>query len=405
MPNRPSPVRVGLFGFLGPGNSGNEASMETVLSYLRGHHPDAVIDAMSDGVEQVRAKHGIDAVPLFSDMDNDRPRHGLTGNILKITGKAADIIGTISWVRRHDVMIVPGAGVLEATTPLRAYGFPLSIFVFSAAGRLFGVKVALVSVGASRINQRAVRWLSNGAARCASYRSYRDVHSISAMRQRGIDTSKDRVFTDLAFAFPVPPYEPGDPLLVGVGVMDYYGGNDDRARADEIHSSYVAKIKLFIEWLIDNGYSVRLFGGDGRVDYIIAEDILADIYSRHPDLTPTRIVVDTYSSYSELLSKMNHVGTVVATRYHNVLGGIRLCKPTIALAYSEKFMTLMESMEAAEYCQRADSLDVGLLVQEFKQLQIQRASLRETMAKHNLANAEVLTEQFALLSSLLFPVK
>ena len=140
MPNRcgeakPSPVKVGLFGFLGPGNSGNEASLETILSYLRDHHPDAVIDAMSDGAEQVRVKHGIDAVPLFTGMDNDYPRHGLTGNILKVMGKAADIIGTISWVRRHDVMIVPGAGVLEATTPLRAYGFPLSNFRILRCGQ------------------------------------------------------------------------------------------------------------------------------------------------------------------------------------------------------------------------------------------------------------------------------
>ena len=57
--------RVGLFGLLGSGNSGNDASMETVLAYLRDAHPDAVVDAMCGGPERVRAKYGIDAVPMF----------------------------------------------------------------------------------------------------------------------------------------------------------------------------------------------------------------------------------------------------------------------------------------------------------------------------------------------------
>ena len=41
--------KVGLFGLLGSGNSGNEASMETVLAYLREAHPDAVM--IQDGPE------------------------------------------------------------------------------------------------------------------------------------------------------------------------------------------------------------------------------------------------------------------------------------------------------------------------------------------------------------------
>ena len=41
--------RVGLFGLLGSGNVGNDASLEAVLAYLRADHPDAVIDAMCMG--------------------------------------------------------------------------------------------------------------------------------------------------------------------------------------------------------------------------------------------------------------------------------------------------------------------------------------------------------------------
>jgi len=46
--------RVGLFGLLGSGNIGNDASTEAVVQYLRTDHPDAVIDAMCMGADRMR---------------------------------------------------------------------------------------------------------------------------------------------------------------------------------------------------------------------------------------------------------------------------------------------------------------------------------------------------------------
>ena len=137
------------------------------------------------------------------------------------------------------MVIVPGAGVLEASLPLWPWGMPYAMFLLSGYGRLFGTKVALVSVGAGAINKRATRWLSNAAAGLAYYRSYRDAGAREALRQRGMDTTQDHVYTDLAFALPAPADQPGDPDLVAVGVMEYRGSNDERDRADEIYSAYV----------------------------------------------------------------------------------------------------------------------------------------------------------------------
>ena len=66
------------------------------------------------------------------------------------------------------------------------------------------------------------------------------------MRRAGVDTSRDKVFPDLDFALPVPAHDPGDPFQVVVGVMDYNGGNDDRARAAELHAAYVEKMTTFV---------------------------------------------------------------------------------------------------------------------------------------------------------------
>ena len=395
--------KVGLFGLLGSGNSGNDASMETVLAYLRKAHPDAVVDALCGGPERVRASYGIDAAPLFWYQKFEQRKTGAQAAFLKVLGKGVDTVRIASWVRRHDAVIAPGAGALETTLPQRAWGFPYALFLLATSGRLFGTKVALVSVGADLINKRPTRWLSNATARLASYRSYRDAYSRDAMRQRGIDTSSDRVYPDLVFGVPTPPYEPGDPQLVGVGVMAYYGGNDDRKQADRIHSRYVETMTRFTQWLVDNGYRVRLFGGDNKFDGEIAEKIQADLQVYRPDLEPSPVTVAAVSTYPELIREMAPVGMVVATRYHNVMCALKLCKPTISLGYSRKFISLMADMGLAEFHQFADSLDLDRLIEQFKELESRHAELQQQMAERNAAHKQSLADQFAVLSALLLP--
>jgi polysaccharide pyruvyl transferase WcaK-like protein len=396
--------RVGLFGLLGSGNSGNDASMETVLAYLRDAHPDAVVDVMSGGrPDRVRASYGLDATPMTWYQTREGRASGVASGILKILGKGLDVFRVASWVRRHDAVIVPGAGALETTLPQNAWGFPLSLYWLCLSGKLFGTKVALVSVGADAISRSTTRWLSNSTARLAFYRSYRDSYSLDAMRQRGIDVSADEVYPDLVFGVPTPPFVPGDSAIVGVGVMAYYGGDDDRRDAERIHASYVEKMTRFTRWLVDNGHQVRLFGGDGKFDGVVAERIVADLHDYRPDLAPTWVTAESASSYGELIAKMTPVGIVVATRYHNVMCALKLCKPTISLGYSRKFVSLMADMGLAEFNQLARSLDVDTLIKQFKELESHRPELQQQMADRNTANRQALDRQFSVLAARLFP--
>lgn len=395
--------KVGLFGFLGSGNFGNNVSMETVLTYLGAAHPGAVVDIMGSGsTERTRATYGIDATPLNWYTKYEKRTSGSSAIALQVLGKGLDIFRVASWVRRHDVVIVPGAGPLETTLPVRAWGFPLSFFVVALSGRLLGTKVALVSVGADDIKKRVIRWLSNATVRLAYYRSYRDNHSLAAIQRRGIDTSKDRVFPDLAFGAPTPPYEPGDMKIVGVGVMDYHGGNDDRQQAAEIHSSYVEKMTAFVSWLISTGHEVRLFGGDTKFDWDIADQIIADVRHARPDLDPASITAERVNSYAELMRLVSPAGTVVATRYHNVMCALKLCKPTISLGYSGKFVALMTDMGVAEFNQFASSFSLTQLIEQFEEVKERHAELRSRISDRNAAKRDALGEQFDLLSETLF---
>ncbi len=110
--------RVGIFGKVGAGNIGNDASMEALLGYLRTDHLDAIIDAMCTGPETLGSRYGIDAIHLF--WHNKFQASGATATtILKVVGRGLRYLtGTVGWVRRHDVVVVPGAGVLEASLPM-----------------------------------------------------------------------------------------------------------------------------------------------------------------------------------------------------------------------------------------------------------------------------------------------
>jgi polysaccharide pyruvyl transferase WcaK-like protein len=398
--------RVGLFGLLGQGNLGNDASLEAVLSFLKAEHPDAIVDCLCSGPKEVTARYGIPAIRLRWYQPDPQGASGLPALARKGLGiglgMVADVFRTASWVRRHDVVIVPGMGVLEATVPLRPWQTPYSMFLLCTSARALGAKVALISVGANVIHQRATRWLITRSAQLAHYRSYRDAVSRDAMRGMGLDTSGDAIYPDLVFSLPTPPGEPSAPGTVGVGVMDYSGGNDDRGRADQIRATYVETVKRFVLWLVENGRPVRLFTGDVH-DERIVQEILAEVRAHWPEIDPPQLIAQPVASVDELMRQMASVDTVVATRYHNVICAVKMAKPTVSLGYAAKFDALMADMGLAGFSQPARSLDLGRLIEQFTEVERRAPQLRQTMKDRNAVNARLLAEQFASLSAILFP--
>ncbi|MCK7627018.1 polysaccharide pyruvyl transferase family protein [Streptomyces sp. RS10V-4] len=392
-----APVRVGVFGLLGSGNLGNDGSLEALLGYLRAAHPEAVVDALCGGPEAVTARFGIPATRLHWYRGEYRTASRAGAIAAKALGKLVDAFRTAAWVRRHDVVIVPGMGVLEATLPLRPWGFPYALFLLCAAGRLLRTPVALVSVGAAAIGSRPTRALVRRAARLAAYRSYRDTRSRDALRAMGVDTAGDGVYPDLAFALPVPRASgpPAPPGRVCVGVMDFHGGDDDRARADAIHRRYLDGTTRFVRALVADGRPVRLLTGDS-CDAPVAAAILAAVDS--PLVTAAEA-----ASLADLMRETAAADTVVAIRYHNLVCALKAGTPTLALSYAAKSDALMARMGLGAYCHPARELDAGRLLEQFRALEEHAADLRRTLAERNRLATGQLTAQFTDLTATLFP--
>ncbi|MFD6244029.1 polysaccharide pyruvyl transferase family protein [Streptomyces roseolus] len=389
-----TPVRVGVFGLLGSGNLGNDGSLDAVLRYLRAAHPTAVVDALCGGPEAVTARFGIPATRLHWYRGEYRTASRAGAVAGKALGKLVDAVRTAAWVRRHDLVIVPGMGVLEATLPLRPWGFPYSLFLLCASGRLLRTPVALVGVGADAIAERPTRVLVRWSARLAAYRSYRDGLSRDAMRAMGVDTTGDAVHPDLAFALPAPP--PGAPPgPVCVGVMDFHGGNDDRARAGEIHRRYVEGTTRFVRALAEEGRRVRLLTGDAGDARVVAAILDA--------VDSPLVTAAGAASLTELMAETAAAEAVVATRYHNLVCALRTGTPTLALSYAAKSDALMEDMGLGAYRHPAREVDAGRLLDRFRELEKHAGEVRRVLAARNGAAARRLDAHFAALSSSLFP--
>lgn len=399
-------LRVGLFGRLGSGNIGNDATMEAVLAYLKAEQPDADVDCLCSGPERVTERYGLPAAQmhwLTAPIRHSRWRLIRVGVTIAMVGLGCliDTVRIAAWVRRHDVVIMPGSGVLETTLPVRPWEIPYSLFVLSAAGKVFGTKVALVCVGAAAVPERLTRWLLTKAARLARYRSFRDRQSLEAARELGMARDGDQVYPDLVFALPSPPGTAHPAVAVGVGVMAYAGVLADRPRAEEILAEYTAKMSLFVRRLIDQGDHVRLLIGDIN-DERVVRDVVADARSHWSGPGDVPLVYEPFSTVGELMVQLGTVDAVVGTRFHTVLAALKLAKPTLAIGYARKHVEVMNEMGVGDFVHPIRDLDVDELERQFAALRAKHEQITRTLAERSRSQRERLDDQFAELGVVLF---
>jgi polysaccharide pyruvyl transferase WcaK-like protein len=126
---------------------------------------------------------------------------------------------------------------------------------------------------------------------------------------------------------------------------------------------------------------------------------MAEVRAHRPEVDPARIIVAPATTFAELLRATEPAAIVVATRFHNVIGALRLGKPVIALGYAPKFAALMGDMGLSEFCQSAKSIDVDRLIAQFEQVERRQTDLRERVKACNDVYERAVATQFAELSA------
>jgi polysaccharide pyruvyl transferase WcaK-like protein len=378
-----------MYGFLGMGNIGNEASLDAILQWLDAEHPDARVTCWSADPDEVLRQHGVPGTTLMSHRSSGGAA-GYLEAVRKAWSRLVDIPRTFSLARSVDVVIVPGMGVLEAKLAANPWGLPYWMFLTALACRLQGRAFALVGVGAEPHPHPVVRTFDRWTVKLATYCTYRDRESAQTMRSLGALGRPGTVHPDLTFVLPVPTASNTRSRHVAIGVMTY--------GAASVVTAYIEKVAEVILRLIDAGYTASLVVGD-IADFPLADRIVASARARRPDLGSGVLLVDRADTFEGLLQAMGRADAVIASRFHNVVAALMMAKPVVSLSYADKNGRLLEAFGFADVDQPIDGFDVLRVVDDVGRVQQQSVERTQQMRSMLITYRDAVVKALTQLSA------
>ncbi len=371
------PTRIGLLGLFGVGNIGNEGTLTSAVRVLAADADRVDLSLLSWDPLDSYSRHGLPGTrfTLVSAAEST----SAWARLAKVLLRLVDIPRAFRIVGRHDAVVVPGMGVLEEQIGVRPWGLPYWLGLYSACCKLRRRPFALVSVGADEVKNPLTRALFRKTLQNADYRTFRDQYSRDCARGFLRGELPGPVLADLAFAIGHEDSGSHRPGTVAVGVMTYFGPDDDTSKGREVHLRYVTEMSQFIEALLRSGRQVRLMPGD-TVDLLTADALIARLEDNMPDLPLDRLSVTGVRGLEGLVQEMAACDAVVASRYHNVVSGLIAGRPTVSVGYGPKNAEVMRSVGLGAYCQDLVSMDHTHLLHQLEQVEAQWPSLQASVA-------------------------
>lgn len=369
---RVHPPRVGVLGFFGIRNLGNEATLDVALDLIQAHVPEARVLCIAPGPDIVAAQRGLPAVRMQSVVTS---RGGLADHRgAKVMSRLRDIPHTFRVVRSIDVLVVAGCGILEVSLQPNPFGLPYWMFLYCTVARLARRRVILLAVGAERPRRWGLRrFLMWGTSRSAHWASYRDARSLDVVRDLGPLPPRGTVVPDLVFARPVPAgSSSAEARRVVMSVMQFHWG----AGADRANDVQVSVVRR----LIAEGWTVTLIIGD-LGDEGFAAEILESATSGL-STQDGRVQVTRVLNYDEVIGVMRGASVAVVTRFHHLVAALQLAKPTVGLHYAQKGFDLMDRVGLRGLSQWIEDADVDLLMDQLSRAEADKDAYAEGIQEH-----------------------
>jgi polysaccharide pyruvyl transferase WcaK-like protein len=406
------PQSGALLGLFGGGNIGNEASLIAMLTPLRSVFPETVIACICGKPAAVTQRYSIPAIPILQTnpagfiVIRSRAAKFLYRFFVKLPAEIKIWFNTFRYLRTLEFVIIPGTGILDDYR-LDPFGVPYSLLRWCLVARFARTKLLFVSIGAGPIRHPLSRFFMKTAARCATYRSYRDKVSRDYMERLGVDASKDPIYPDIVFSLPRPSLSAegfnsaeGKQTTIGIGVMSYYGWQKSHPQGELVYKTYIGKLARFIQWLVDREYTVRLIIGETS-DQAAADDLLAAVQMKGGNWLPPKFFFEPARTIWDVFKQMSETRIVIASRFHNVISALMLNRPVLSLGYAEKNAALMTEMGLAKYCQDIEEFDVEMLIEQFREVEKNEKALSDKIREKNREYRISLDRQFAEVFSAL----
>lgn len=409
--------RLGLVSPWAGGNLGNSAILSAVMLNLSARMRDVEFVGITLNPEQTRHRYGIDSFPLSASCGTQyvrlstgdyevRGRQTWKGARIKQWLKRVPIIGSIlnivrAWTReiahiaaaahvvqRLDGVIIPGGGALDEFWG-GPWAHPWNLLKWSVLGRIYRVPIFFISVGKCCLQRRASRLFVSIALKLASYRSYRDPDSKTAV-QILINAPNDPVFPDLAFSYPSPGLNArecvdrrNEELIIGISPIAYCDPRVWPIRDERRYLAYLYKLAEIVKWLLSHGYRLLLFATDSP-DLEVIQDLLrmADISKNSAAIQmlpgPVEQNVDHH------LEAVGKADLIVASRLHGVILSHLAGVPVLALSYDAKVDVQMRITDQQDYCMSINALELPAFIERFEALKA--AQSREAARLRSIAS-------------------
>jgi polysaccharide pyruvyl transferase WcaK-like protein len=386
-------VRIALIGQFGVGNFGNDGSLEAMIDMLRRNCSEAELVVICTSPERVARKFGVEAIRLTRLPIKSRWLGFVNRMLGRIPYKLLGPIRAYVKLGGFHAVVLPGTGAFDdfGDTP---FGMPYVFLKWLLMARLRGCVVVFASIGAGPAYHFLSRAFFAWAARCATFRSFRDGISRNFITSLGVNAESDPIFPDLAFGLSVPPKEERETrsTVIGLGVMNYRGRtNNDKL----VYSTYISKLAEFVTHTVARGVSVRFLIGQDN-DEVAVVDIMKRLRGRLSTADLARIIYRQSSSLRDVMAQMQATDVVVASRFHNVVCALRIGLPVISLGYLEKHDALAADTGLSAYCTSVETFSVEWLDSRLEAILAERQLLsqqvRETVLRyrHELLTYEAL---------------
>jgi polysaccharide pyruvyl transferase WcaK-like protein len=395
--------KIALFGAFGIGNLGNECTLQAMIFNIRKHLPDAEISCICYGPEEIASRYGVSGVPIRETPFKLQPLKNGASRLLRrifvgIPTELYRCYKTVKTLMGSEMIVMTGTGML-GDFGIGPFDLHFDILRWAIAARLCRCKLLFVSVGVGPIRNLLSRCFVKTALCLADYRSYRDNFSKQYLENVGFKTNGDAVYPDLAFSLPqalIPDthVRDGQQTVVGVGIMTYYNKLHDAVSDDTAYRDYIGKVSLFVRWLLEHQYTVRLIIGDAVYDECVRQDLRRLLKIDEFEDQDRNIIDEPASSSDEVMSQLAATDIVVASRFHNVLLALMLGKLVVAISYHEKVDALMTGVGLKEFCQDIEHIELDGLIRQFMALEKNAGTLKPTLEQRANAYRKALDEQY-----------
>ncbi len=401
------PVTVGVFGFYGNENLGDEAIIEATIAEMKEQLGDVQAVCFSVNPSDSASRYRVAAFPIvrgsrgslsqrrrmeledagqlsaLADQDTGRDNNGGIKQFLKRSRLAVRLVtafrsirsGLLSgveefrfirecrgYLRGVDLLIVAGSNQFldNFGGPWR---FPYTLYRWTWLAKRERIPVIMLSVGAGPVFSRLSRWLIRQAISRARYVSFRDQGSAKLL---GYDQHDVRVYPDLAFALHGPT-DKDDPvvketnqLVIAINPMAVHAkGYWYKEDADK-YAAYVNKLGAYVRGLAASGQPFILIANQPR-----DERVIRDVIAAAAGLgTPSDLLEQSFRQSHTVADYMRILGEadlVVATRFHATVLALRVGKPVIGLCYYRKAAELLLEFGQDDYVLDIDSFTTAEL--------------------------------------------